>query len=1055
MIDGNTTSNVTIITPEGDSWAYDMDLLDPGVYDEVVEKGLTVPVNTEEDGVYFTQVIVEQTVIIQPGDIVDNMGRVLIGAYQLPGETFFRYPDGTIIPSSVGAMFYTGPEMPGTGITTTLIPTVVGMKVDTTINSGDILDHEGCRITGAYIQGGKFYFSSGMLIPPSFMPILYIGPPKPGCTNTAYGKPVTPPGPPEVEPATAPPTANITVQPEQVVIGNPARVTWRTSQSAATFVTFPDISYVAAQGQEDFTTNTPGTYTFRIRATNDLGSAVDTATLKVLPTGVIPPEILLTADNEMPGLDDNVRVTWIVRNASTVKVVQESEGSDPEDVSTALTGSVVLTRREPGTIRITVTATNDGGPLSKDILITFASGRRVVYASGSVRVMTTPSTSRIKFAEGFTRHMQLPEGGRIVYAQGMTRAAAVKRQVYAQGMTQLQPGAGGRIVFARGRNPLLNTVFNRVVYADGDMPLLNAGGARMIYARGMNRPMLTDSNGRIAYAAGTTALLNTETNRIVFGAGYLPPLNVGGRRLVYALGSMSEQSAVTSTVDDLFPISDDPDAVDERNYLLLAHMNGQIVDLTPDMHDASWRWGSRPKTEIGHVADPFSGHVTLKNTHGKYNPINPPAPIDPDPGVEVWLYRRNPDGGSPILLFSAWSRGFTTTEVVGFPETITIPLEGALARIATRNSELFARVDDNLYTGQIMARFLDNVGWKGGRDIDRGNVLLNWRHVNAEGFAVGGSRQFQDTLAAFNLLAQAETGRVYDDNKRNIIFDDSQYRESPRLRYTIRRGPTTGGVSYQRADYLDSTDSIINFIEPQSGELQLTAIDDWDVWSNFSSRASLADRTVNLLGGSTFVLRLLLRQDNNFQAVAISELGPFTADVDYLAVGNSGQSLTHGVEYQVEAHNLGTAVEITIYNRTPDEIQFILNNVNVRLLQNPLAIGRQAIESMRNDASIAKYGRKHVSYLAAKLFVDRAAVNERLRRILERHKGVEGVPIKHRINIQGLVNKDPEYLFMNVGEAVALDDVLGTNQDRYHIDEVEHDLARSHLHKVTIRLTAD
>ena len=1002
MLDMTNTSSIIIVDNLGNQSFYDMDLLDPGVYDEVAVNGITIPVDTTTDGLTFTTITTITTVIIQSGDVVDADGRLIPGAYVQGG--IFYYADGTPIPPSVGASIYIGPDKPGEASVVTLIPVLVGDTYETTCNSGDVMDNAGNKIPGAYVQGGKFFFSDGTPIPFTLGPVLYIGPSKPCMSNTGYGTPAMPPPPPIVPPANSPPTASIRVAPSIMQAGDTARVSWTSTEVQSARVIFPDISYVAATGIEDWTTDLPGTYAFSIVANNDLGEAADTAQLTVLSSVVSPPVIILGASNNDPGLSAQVTITWTVTNAASVGVtVQDLDTNSVQLVSTNVAGSYVVTRTTAGFLLIEVEATNAGGSRSRTLLLEFAAGRRISY--GTVQVPATdlapPPAGHVSYGTITLPEVQFPQISRVSY--GTINVPAVV------GLTHVSYGT-------------------------------------------INVPAVLPA-GRISYGTIELPPANPDVDRESYGIIHVPPVvNASEDRIAY--GIIRVPPVIPDTVpDDLFPPSADPNA-DPEDYLVVALMNGQQVNLTPDLIDATWRYGGRFAKEIGYVADPASGALTLRNHDGKYNPIHPPAPIDTSPGVEVWIYRRDPLGGPALLLFSGWSRGVVATELAGFRETVIMPLEGALSRIATRNSELFARVDDNLYTGEIFNRFLDNTGWKGPRRVDRGNVQLNWRHVNAEGFAVGGSRQFQDTVTAFTLLAQAETGRVYDDYDRSIVFEDSLYRQNSLIQYTIR--PRRGtSVGLERADYLDSTDSIINFIEPDEASAQLTAFQTWDIWKNFNPNSPVSDRTVSLLNGTSFTIRLLLDDRNQMGIVAIADIGPLVPGFNFVALDSMGQNLQWGADYVVDAYNLGQAVEIVVTNYTTDTIEFILHNIEVRLLQNPVVIGEQALDSIRNDNSIRKYGRKYVRYLAAKLFVDRGAVNQRLRTILERHKGVEGVDIKHRMDITGNVIRDPEYLHMRPGTAVALDDIFGTTLDKYHIDEVEHTLHANRQHKVTIRLTAD
>ena len=904
--------------------------MEPDLLNALTNHGISVPMESPDmPGVIDQQIVIVQEVIVQSGDILDANGHLVPGASYDPDKNAFVDGNGMVIPNQDGLRIYIGPDMPGTVTSRTDIPLVFG------------------------------------------------------------DPPVQPPPPPPM----SPPTAFIAVVPPAVQVGDPAVVAWTSTDAMDVRVIFPNISYVAPNGREDFDTNVePGTYSFNIIATNELGQAADITTLNVLPGPASLPEATLSVSVNEAQVSDLVRITWTVSNAS--QILLEVDGGL---LSTSSSGSFLITSSTARVRRVLLTASNEAGTIMREELVNFDPANRSVI--GSVR---------------------MPD----VYV-----APASRTVLGSISMPTIGPAT--RTVLGSISMPALK---QRTVLGSISMPAFTRTGSRVVI-------------GEIDMPA-----FNPDATRVSLGEINMPPFNAVANR--HIIGQIRMPAVLPpAEPDNLLPPREADAPIFDSGIYVFAYMFDTLVNMTADLVSAQWRWGSRFKNQIGNVAEPASGTLVLDNKSGKYNPVSSAPGIDPTPGVEVWIYSRLPNGQAH-LLFSGWSTGIVSSKTVGVRETVVLPLEGALARISARNSELFARIDDNLYTGQVLNQFLNNVGWRGSRTgIDTGNVQLNWRQINSA-VGVGGNRQFQNTLNAFNIVAQAETSVIYDDYTRSIVFKNSDYRQNARIKYTLRQSGGSGTLTFDRADYLNPSESIINFIEPDSSEAKITSIDDWDVFLSFNPNLPEAARTINVLEFSESTLNIPFNPNNVVDAISIAGIGNMRYGIEYLVRDVNGNPLVLGQDFIVEFTNLGQSISVFIRNLTSGEIAVIINRLPVRLLQNPLALGRLALETIRNDASIRKYGRKHVAYPAARLFIDRSTVNVRLRSILERHKGVEGVDPLHRINIHGIASVSPELLQIRVGDAVALDEVYGTSMDKYIVDEVAHSVTVGKRHNITLSLTA-
>ena len=478
-------------------------------------------------------------------------------------------------------------------------------------------------------------------------------------------------------------------------------------------------------------------------------------------------------------------------------------------------------------------------------------------------------------------------------------------------------------------------------------------------------------------------------------------------------------------------------------YLFEVVDGGTSFDITEFIVSAQWRWGSRLSNDIGGIVTPASGLITIDNTDGSFSPLSDSTRIStlPGPKVRIWVQFQD---NRVILLFSGWSMGILEGNLINSSREVTMPLEGALARIAGRNSRLRAPFSGNLFSGAIVHNVLNFVGWPQTlRDIDPGTVAL--LEFKAQGITNGGM-QFLDTLSRLDLIMQAEGGRLYDDYRSFVVFEQETKRIAPKIATTFDESIISSHIVGSPSE------NIINSIVAENNEIQILALQQLD-----NAFKAVPPFTYPILAGSTVTLGLEINTD----AVAfVATVEQMVYGSDYTFVDSADNPIlfpTPEIEIgYVPQRPLTEGVNITIRNPTGRLAHFTVLNINGTVGAASGILGVHLITPLENRESIQRYGLKPVQYPAGDLFVNIEVVRAKLQSIIDRHKGVDGVPPIQSLDISGSGTSYHQWLEARVGDDAVVSDVGGLSAPKtFHIDEAIHSVnfRAPQYHNVTLRLT--
>ena len=372
-----------------------------------------------------------------------------------------------------------------------------------------------------------------------------------------------------------------------------------------------------------------------------------------------------------------------------------------------------------------------------------------------------------------------------------------------------------------------------------------------------------------------------------------------------------------------------------------AYMHGATVDLTPYVTNVSVQFGGTLKNQAGALLPPATGAITLNNNSGAFKQFSPLSTIDvgPGPPVEVLFDDK--------VVFTGYSGGIRQAAIGSTNDRIaTMVLIGPLARLFGYHQDLFLDLSGTIRADVLVSRMLTNVGWGtddcpdfpvvGGREIATSRTLLYAFGLEQAGVTFSGRRRvrLQDALGALALL---EFGRIYDNEKGHVVFDDRDTTFARRL----NRAPVALSNEATRLMTTDPTDGIVNVVATTTSSFEEGGNGEINVLQ-FNRSVSLPI-TVSVEAGATYTLAFDLD----------------LSDWDFVA----WDALVKGTHYTsdiIRAPSVSTterSITIGVYNPGAEAMNFTLDSLTGSRFK---AIGTR-VATARNPNSIAKFGEREVT----------------------------------------------------------------------------------------------
>lgn len=599
-------------------------------------------------------------------------------------------------------------------------------------------------------------------------------------------------------------------------------------------------------------------------------------------------------------------------------------------------------------------------------------------------------------------------------------------QVLAEGNLTAAPSAPAPQVLASGE--LSHITPPPQVLAQGDIP----------QARDSNLPqILAEGDIPSAVAVGQ-----------VIAEGDIPAIAVE-QILAEGVISGTEQIIAEGRINPVDTIPARVPRLTNRYKVLVYPDESTVQDWTRFAREITFRYGTRHRNDFGHVAETGSGTITLKNDDGRFHTIEPTPPsrqrpptfpTTPLPGPRVEIYGAAPGPTTLSLLGTFYSLGFLPIQAPGV-RLATMPLEGALGRIRGRDHYVYERFEDDIDVGSLFKQLMENVSWPARLSNVRGEseTIL---HPGRGQIGSGGPTKFADVLSVLDMLASAEAGRIYDNHRAVITFDTFGYRERQG-----RRWPLTGLIT-ERVVPNQPGSTVVNSIAFQDTDIEVGRLRQIQAFRQpFPMAAFVAAQSEREM-----VLEVDPTRASFIQRVSPMRVGQhFRLEV--------ARDLTTFVPFQsttaeIEAHLHPQGVLLRLKNPHVTTLRFVIEGIDGIIGLNR-ALSPLAYQPIVDQESQAFWGRKHEEYPAAKLFVNRQQLFQRLQGLIARHRGMGAVRPIPQLDVTIDCVRYPQYMTATIGDVMIVGGVQGIdnlNPQIFGIDEVEH-VMRPRSHKMTLKLT--
>ena len=407
------------------------------------------------------------------------------------------------------------------------------------------------------------------------------------------------------------------------------------------------------------------------------------------------------------------------------------------------------------------------------------------------------------------------------------------------------------------------------------------------------------------------------------------------------------------------------------------YMHEKWVDITPFVEGATWRYGDSQQLRIGGVARPSDGTLLIDNSFGEWNTFNPHADIDPTPAVPVQIL------WDEDLMFTGWTKGVQSTDDIPQSYIAVIPLYGIMYRLSEHGDGIYARLNGTPLLHDVFAQMLAEMEHDGVAEIHRSDLRIRATLLNIRG-VLGSQRQRANFLEACRLISVLEGGRIYDDRSGSIVFEAFN---SPRGTKVI---PDKSVTVHQDIFTLDPEISIVNSFSEEADQYTTKG----EQTLNFIDQPYPIDITVppNVQGHE-----VILDVDLG-DARFIESWNAFTREDSYDA----------DAPLVVRLYGEETRCRIIISNNS--NVERVLSITDIR--GEPFKVAYRLRLADDKRSSIAKYGRKHITY-PAELPTDINNVRARVSYFLNKYDGlpipVQSIKMIKRFNPYDADEESPIY----------------------------------------------
>ena len=495
--------------------------------------------------------------------------------------------------------------------------------------------------------------------------------------------------------------------------------------------------------------------------------------------------------------------------------------------------------------------------------------------------------------------------------------------------------------------------------------------------------------------------------------------------------------------------------------------DADLLDISDDVENYQWRYGTRWPNAMGHVAIPGSGQFILDNHEDKYWLFNHDAAFDADAGARIHADLIDPDTGTEYIGWRGWTTDLSTPEQSAhIAQKATLAAQGALGQVGGRYNELFTFIGTSRFGGSIplvgtvldaflqlfanapthtvVTEIFKAIDWPAAwTQVGTGRSRFDLSRLNLSG-TVGNVRQFTSTLDALAVVAQAEVGRIYDNHLGQAVFEGRLDRA-----YSSQVVPVTiDGDQCITVRQIGIKDSIINEISAHGAEYSAGA------------KAQLADSDYR--DDQEPPIKVTF-EPNEIKYVPIALNSGRTTFAYVRDVDVNWTSTRPTSEHQVAAHPAGDGnVAVFVQHEGAEGGTLTINSIEARKYRlNTDFLG--FLINQLNAESVFRYGRRRVRYPVGIVRVPTEDVTSPLvlqnvlNWILNSHNAVSNDPrLLHRCDIRVSANDYPQFLNLRVGSLINLRNALGIGSggERFFVDEVEHQGNDSGEHQITLKCSA-
>ena len=374
------------------------------------------------------------------------------------------------------------------------------------------------------------------------------------------------------------------------------------------------------------------------------------------------------------------------------------------------------------------------------------------------------------------------------------------------------------------------------------------------------------------------------------------------------------------------------------------HNGREWVEFTHLVNSAEWTIGEQQPNRIGSLMRPSQG-VILINDNGEFSLLNTNTTYNPHPGARVRITQ------GEELLFNGFSAGVQMVETVAGDQYVTaMPIYSSMRRLAEFDEGFFQRLSGTPYIHEALRVIIGNHKENILVDADESDVQIYATRLNRSG-ALGSNRQRAQFLDAMRILAVLEGGRIYDNRKGAVRFENF----ARRISY---QGETKKITGFHTINTNPQDTLVVNVIEGSSSSVASSSLAPIEFTTPLPITFDVPPNE------SDFAVELYVK-DDGIQFIESWDI----ADIDY----------AHDV--QIEQYDL--FIRIRFNNPTQSVARATINQIRGEAFRLRLAERFYA----RSEPSITIYGPK-AAVFPSEMLVDQNAMRARLNAFLQLFDGM-------------------------------------------------------------------